>query len=247
MITLDLDEITIRVGKRILFNKFCWQSHGGQLWAFIGCNGLGKSTLLHCIANLHTNYEGTININSKNIKTINATKLAQQVSLLWQIPEMKYQHSVLEVVLANRYPWRNSKLNDSAIAYQQLNHMQIASFANRDYESLSGGEQQRVEIAAILTQDTPIILMDEPLNHLDIIQRHRVMSHLQMLAKEKNKLILITLHDITMAEKYCSHCLGLLGEGDIISEKISKLDLNSLMKNYTGSDQLFGDCETTSS
>ena len=211
------DNLTLSVGSRILVEQLNWQVAAGQCWTIIGRNGAGKSTLLHTLAGLRQPDAGAIRFNGKALADWAPEQLARQRAFLAQGRGDAFAYRVIDTVLAARHPYHANRYwedsDDHRIAHAALATMEVAELAGRDVRSLSGGERQRVAIAALLAQDTPLLLLDEPANALDLAHQVRVMGLLARLCRHEQKTAIMVGHDLNLAHSVASHALLLMGEG----------------------------------
>jgi iron complex transport system ATP-binding protein len=222
--------LTLRIGKRELCRDFSVTMYGGQRWAILGVNGAGKSTLLHTFAGLHKPAQGTVNVQDRPLAQWSRRALSQQLALLLQETPSQQDGRVLDHVLLGRHPhlrtfaWESD--HDIHIAQQALRTVELAALAERDITTLSGGERQRLAIALVLAQQTPILLLDEPVNHLDIRHQHLLLDHLRALVLNQQTLLVMAIHDVNLALRYCDHVVLMFADGECRAGKITEL-LNS--------------------
>lgn len=179
----------------------------GELVGLIGANGIGKSTLLRTLTNVQNPISGIININKKNITEYNPIDLAKVMSLVLTEQVATKNLSVFELVALGRQPYTNWVGNLSSedikainTAIQQTN---ISELKNKRCFELSDGQLQKVMIARALAQDTDLIILDEPTTHLDMYHKAYILKLLQKLAKDTNKTILFSSHEIDLAIQLC--------------------------------------------
>ena len=175
----------------------------GKLIALIGANGIGKSTLLRTITGIQKPLSGTVLLNEKNIHELDALTLAQNLSVVLTEKLPPSNLTVWELIALGRQPYTNwigtltdndiAKINE-AIELTQIGHL----ITKRHYE-ISDGQLQIVLIARALAQDTPLIILDEPTTHLDLLHKVVLFKLLKKLTKETGKCILFSTHDIDMA------------------------------------------------
>jgi iron complex transport system ATP-binding protein len=183
----------------------------GELVGLIGRNGVGKSTLLRCIAGLDQPKEGVIIVENQPINELNAAQRARIVSFvateIIRINGLK----VSDVVGFGRSPYTDwfgrMSQQDKQMVRESLEAVKMDSFADKTIDTLSDGERQRVMIARALAQNTPVVLLDEPTAFLDIPNKYKIVSLLQQLSKELNRSILYSTHDLDVAERYCDKLL----------------------------------------
>jgi iron complex transport system ATP-binding protein len=183
----------------------------------IGRNGAGKSTLLRALAGLRAPDGGSIAIKNRLLADWPLLELARQRAFLAQARSDAFAYRVIETVLAARHPYHDNHYwedsDDHLIARNALASMEVLELAERDVRTLSGGERQRVAIAALLAQDTPLLLLDEPANALDLAHQVSVMGLLARLCRRAGKAIVMVGHDLNLAHSVASHALLLMGDG----------------------------------
>lgn len=182
----------------------------GEFWAIIGKNGTGKTTLLNTLGGFIDYHQGSITIDGQEISSIDSLSKAQQIAFLPQLLEASLDCTVKESIAYGRYPWHknsDTKLYNSTMVKTAIKQMQLEAIQGKSIQQISGGELRKVEIATVLAQDSKILMLDEPLNHLDLSMRYHLMEHLQKLIK--NKTIIIVTHDIQYVQQYCTHVLML--------------------------------------
>ena len=217
MALLAADGLTLRAGDKVLVRDLDLAIDAGENWAILGANGSGKTTLLHTLAGLRAPQAGAVRLNDRPIATVPRRERARTLGLLFQDSAGAFPATVLETVLTGRHPhlgrFDTEGPADHAIAAAALESVGLAGLAGRALTTLSGGERRRVEIAAVLAQQAPLCLWDEPINHLD--PQHQV-SLLRLLSERTRRAGhagLFVLHDINLALRYCSHGLLLLPDG----------------------------------
>lgn len=235
--TLSIARLTLQIAGRTLCQPFDLELHGGQRWAVLGVNGAGKSTLLHCLAGLRQADAGQVSLNQRRLTDWSRHALSQQMAILLQQTDAPLCGTVLDYVLLGRHPhlrafaWETAA--DVQIAQQSLRSVDLADFALRDISTLSGGERQRLAIALVLTQQTAVLLLDEPVNHLDIRHQQQLLAHVSRLATQQQKLLVMALHDVNLARRYCDHALLLFADGTTAAGKIElMLDSARLSRLY---------------
>ncbi|HIS28975.1 MAG TPA: ATP-binding cassette domain-containing protein [Candidatus Avamphibacillus intestinigallinarum] len=191
----------------------------GTLTSFIGPNGAGKSTLISMISRLIVKDEGEITIDGEDISHVKSNDMAKKISILKQSNALNLRLTVRELVSFGRFPYSQGKLKaedivkvDEALAYMELEDMQ-----DKYLDQLSGGQRQRAHIAMIIAQDTEYILLDEPLNNLDMRHAASIMKNLRKLCDEMNKTIVIVIHDINFASCYSDQIVA-LKDGKIVKQ-----------------------------
>jgi iron complex transport system ATP-binding protein len=175
----------------------------GKLIALIGANGIGKSTLLKTITGIQKPLAGTIYLNGKNIHTCDSLMVAQNLSVVLTEKLPPSNLTVFELIALGRQPYTNwiGKLTETDIAKvnEAIELTQINHLATKKHYEISDGQLQKVLVARALAQDTPIIVLDEPTTHLDLLHKVALFKLLKKLTQETNKCILFSTHDIDMA------------------------------------------------
>ena len=230
--------LSLRAGQRQLVTDLNWQVREGECWSIIGRNGAGKSTLMRALAGLRAPDGGHVALSGKPLAEWPLDALARQRAFLAQSRSDAFSYSVIETVLSARHPYHGNRYwedsDDHAIALQSLQAMEVAELAERDVRTLSGGERQRVAIAAMLAQDTPLLLLDEPANALDLAHQVSVMSILARLCREQGKTAVMIGHDLTLAHSVSTHALLLKGDGRWLAGSKQDTMQADLLSDYLG-------------
>ncbi|MRX11697.1 ATP-binding cassette domain-containing protein [Pseudoduganella sp. FT25W] len=230
--------LSLKAGQRQLVTNLDWQVHEGECWSIIGRNGAGKSTLMRALAGLRAPEAGHVTLGGRTLSEWPLAELARQRAFLAQSRSDAFSYSVIETVLSARHPYHDNRYwedsDDHAIAIKSLEAMEVADLASRDVRTLSGGERQRVAIAAMLTQDTPLLLLDEPANALDLAHQVSVMSILARLCREQGKTAVMIGHDLTLAHSVSTHALLLKGDGRWLAGAKEDVMRPELLGDYLG-------------
>ena len=191
----------------------------GKVTALIGPNGAGKSTLLSLMARLQKLQSGTITVDGLNVSTCPSTELAKHLAILPQSADIALRLSVEELVAFGRFPHSHGHLGqeDHRAVEEAMEIFGLQPLRNRLLESLSGGQRQKALLAMIFAQDTRYLLLDEPLNNLDIAGARSLMSDLLTATRQRGRTTVIVLHDIAYALAYADHVV-LLSQGHIVGE-----------------------------
>ena len=189
--------------KNIIASNIDLSLEKGKLIALIGANGIGKSTLLRTITGIQKPISGTVMLNGKNIHELNALTLAQNLSVVLTEKLPPSNLTVWELIALGRQPYTNwiGKLTDNDIEKinEAIQLTQIGHLTSRKHYEISDGQLQIVLIARALAQDTPLIILDEPTTHLDLLHKVTLLKLLKKLTQETWKSILFSTHDIDMA------------------------------------------------
>jgi iron complex transport system ATP-binding protein len=210
-------ELQLRAGDRVLVDRLNWQIAPGECWCVVGRNGAGKSSLLRTLAGLRQPDGGTIERGGKPLAQWPLQALARERAFLPQARSDSFGYRAIEAVLIARHPYREvaywESSEDYAAAQAALASVDAAHLSERDVRSLSGGERQRVAMAAILAQDTPLLLLDEPTSALDLAHQVGVIALLRELCAEQGKSVVMVSHDLNLAHRLASHALLLMDGG----------------------------------
>ena len=201
---MQLENISKSFGEELVLDDIRLRISPSKFTAFIGPNGAGKSTLLSIMSRLLKKDQGFLSIKGKEIEAWNSRELAKELTILKQKINYQSKLTVEELVSFGRFPYSQDYLtkDDVQKVEQALIYLNILDLRNRFIDTLSGGQLQRVFIAMVLAQDTDFILLDEPLNNLDIKQSIAMMKILRSLVDDLGKTIIIVIHDINIASQY---------------------------------------------
>jgi iron complex transport system ATP-binding protein len=204
-------DLRLLAGGRTLVERLDWSAAAGECWCVIGRNGAGKSTLLRTLAGVRPPDAGTVVLQGRALDDWPLPALARERAFLAQSRSDAFAYRVIETVLMARHPYHADRYwegsDDHAAAMQALEALDVADLAQRDVRTLSGGERQRVAIAALLAQDTPLLLLDEPANALDLAHQVSVVRLLARLCREQGKTVLMVGHDLNLAHSVATHAL----------------------------------------
>ena len=209
----------------------------GELIALIGANGIGKSTLLRTLIGIQPPLSGNVILNGLDISDYNSISFAQNLSIVLTEKLPPSNLTVFEIVGLGRQPYTNwlGKLsaNDISKINEAMELTQITSLAEKKHYEISDGQLQNVLVARALAQDTPLIILDEPTTHLDLLHKVSLFKLLKKLAKETNKCILFSTHDIDMAIQISDEMI-IMTEENVVQDQpcnfISKGNFDTLFK-----------------
>ncbi|MDM7882546.1 iron ABC transporter ATP-binding protein [Staphylococcus borealis] len=189
----------------------------GRLTSLIGPNGAGKSTLLSAVSRLFEYEKGSIKIEGKAVDDYKSDDLAKKLSILKQTNHTDMNITIEQLVNFGRFPYSKGRMKkeDHEQVEYALDLLQLQNIRHRNIKTLSGGQRQRAYIAMTIAQDTDYILLDEPLNNLDMKHSVQIMQTLRRLCKDLNKTIVIVLHDINFASCYSDDIIA-LKDGEIV-------------------------------
>ncbi len=183
----------------------------GRMVAFIGSNGAGKSTLLNIISRLIPASSGTVRIDGRELRSWPSRELARTLTILGQTPGSPARLTVEELVAFGRFPHSGGRLTDADRRQieEALELTDTRALRRCFLDELSGGQRQMARIAMAIAQDTRYILLDEPLNNLDMSRAVRIMKLLRKLVRERGKTVYVVIHDINFASFYADDILAL--------------------------------------
>ncbi|MDR5853845.1 ABC transporter ATP-binding protein [Caballeronia sp. LZ062] len=214
---LSVDNLVLRAGARTLVDGLSATIAAGEVWCIAGPNGAGKTTLIGVLAGLAKPASGAITLGGRALASWRAADLARERALMPQSTHDAFSATVLDTVLLNRFPyltgWGWESEDDRAAAHAALDALGLADLASRDVLTLSGGERQRVALAAVLCQQAPLLLLDEPLAHLDLHHQIDCLHALAAAAHDEGRAIVFSCHDLNLARRFATHALLLDGKG----------------------------------
>lgn len=184
----------------------------------VGPNGSGKSTLLKQISGILKPSQGSLEINGSDINGISKKALARMMAVVPQNTALEFDYRVMDVVLMGRYPYisrfKGETAKDKEIAIENMKYTNTYHLRDRSFNQLSGGERQRVILAQALTQQPKILLLDEPISHLDLQHQIEIMSLIKKLSIDQNLTVIAVLHDLNIAAAY-SDFVVMMKDGEV--------------------------------
>ncbi|MCP3740189.1 ABC transporter ATP-binding protein [Rossellomorea sp. BNER] len=215
---VDVKNISKRYGSKNVVEDVSIQIKKNKITSFIGPNGAGKSTVLSMISRLITKDDGEISIDGKRLKQYTSRELSKKISILKQSNHISLRLTIRELVSFGRFPYSQGKLTQEDWDYvdQAIEYMGLVDIQDKYLDQLSGGQRQRAYIAMVIAQDTEYILLDEPLNNLDMKHSVQIMKTLRRLVEELGKTIIIVIHDINFASCYSDEIVA-LKDGKVIN------------------------------
>ena len=204
---IRLDDVMRRYSDEVTIGPVNLSIPRGGITALVGPNGAGKSTLLTMIGRLMQADAGSITVDGLDVSRTPSKRMAKVVSILRQENHFVTRLTVRQLVGFGRFPYSKGHLTseDEDKISEAIDFMGLSELESRYLDQLSGGQRQRAYVAMVLAQDTDCILLDEPLNNLDMEHSAAMMRRLDTFVKEQGKTVVIVLHDINFAARYASH------------------------------------------
>jgi len=225
MVKLNVNGIDCHYGSTKVLSDISLEVKPGDFVGILGPNGSGKTTLLKSISRVLKPHGGSIFIDRDDIYSLKPIEVAKNMAVVPQDSSVGFDFSVMDVVLMGRNPhlgkFQMETKKDVEIARKAMELTNTWGFADRSIHELSGGERQRVIIARALAQEPKILLLDEPMSHLDIINQLEIMDLVKSLCVKNGLAVIAVIHDLNMAARYCNSAL-LLKTGKVFA--IGKID-----------------------
>ncbi len=213
---LSVEKLTIAIGARLLCRELNLMLAPGELWGVLGCNGSGKTTLLHALAGLAPAAAGDIAVGGSPLANYSRRELGRALGILLQREDQEFWGTLRDYVMLGRYPHAHSlfgwSADDEAAGERALAAFDLTALAEQVYATLSGGERQRARLAQLWAQDPPVMLLDEPLQHLDLKHQLQTLELLRATTRNAGRAAALVLHDLTFASR-CDRILMLYGDG----------------------------------
>ena len=213
---LKIDDLVFSYSSVPVLNDVTLDLNGPKLISVLGPNGVGKSTLIHCINKILTPVSGTVMIDGQDVGGIKLKDMAKIVGYVPYSSNDTFPLTVVDTVLMGRHPYStwNSLDHDLDIVYDTLERLGISDLAMRPFNELSAGQHQKVMLARGLVQEPKVLLLDEPTSNLDVRHQLDVVKMLRELSREKNMLVVMICHDINIAAKFSDEII-LLDKGTV--------------------------------
>jgi len=208
---VEINALHKSYGTHPVLNGLSLNIEKGKITSFVGANGTGKSTLLSIIARFIKANSGEIFLEGQRIDSIKDFDMAKKVAVLKQTNNTHIKLSIRELVSFGRFPHSKGRLTDEdkAAIDQAIQYLALEEIQHKNIDEVSGGQRQLAFIAMVVAQDTDYILLDEPLNNLDMKHSVQIMKTLRRLVDERNKTIILVIHDINFASCYSDNIVAL--------------------------------------
>jgi len=210
-------QLTVGIDGKIFCRNLDLELHAGERLAIVGRNGAGKSTLLAVLAGLRAALGGEVLLDGASYAALGARKSALIRGWLPQVRGDAFASTVLETALVGRHPhlerWGWESANDAKIVRQALAAVELSRFEQRDIQTLSAGERQRLAIATLLAQAPRLFLLDEPIAHLDLKHQIAMLELFAVAARDGGAAVVMVLHEPALAWRFCDRALLIHGDG----------------------------------
>lgn len=209
--SVAIENLTVSYQRRPAVHHLDMVFGAGEMWAVFGPNGAGKSTLLSLMARLQPLTHGSIRYNGRDLAATPTAEMARKLAILTQEGSVQSRISVRDLLMFGRFPYHQGRPQtlDREIVDAALHEFGLEPLAERYLTELSGGQRQRAMIAMVFCQQTDYVLLDEPLNNLDMFYAKSLMQLLQRLTHEHKRTTVVVLHDINQAAAYADHIIAM--------------------------------------
>jgi iron complex transport system ATP-binding protein len=227
--SLIATNVNLKIGQQQILSDVCLNVGAGKVVGVLGPNGAGKTSLLKMLSGQLASHH-SVSWNNKTLTEYDPMSLAKQIAVVNQLNESVFALNLYQIVRMGLLPHksllsRQTSDDDKSIT-DAISRVGLDNKMQQSFNSLSGGEQQRGLIARALVQKAALIVLDEPVNHLDIFYQHQVLKLLRSLAHKLNITVVMSLHDLNLAANYCDH-LCLLHEGKMVAQGLPEQVLTS--------------------
>jgi iron complex transport system ATP-binding protein len=216
--TLSCHGLDLEIAGKQVVRQLDLEIGTGQFWGLMGANGIGKTTLMKCLAGLGDPGAGFVSLDGQRILDMPRRAVARRMGMLQQHTVYVFDASVLQAALTGRHPhlgaWDTESPDDIERARRAIDAVGLNGMEHRSVTGLSGGEARRLAFAALLVQEPEIMLLDEPSNHLDLRYQVNIMSRIGDEVYGSGRLAVAAMHDVNLSACYCSHVLMLFGNGE---------------------------------
>jgi iron complex transport system ATP-binding protein len=217
---LEARHISVSADRQTILSDCSLEVGKGEFIGIIGPNGAGKSTFLKAMRGMAEQCSGDIFLFGKPLRRMAEKETARRLAFMQQDTHLGFGFTCREIVMSARYPylswWQREGEQDRAVAEKCMAFTGVLELAEKSVQDISGGERQRVLLAKILAQETPLIFLDEPTASLDLVYQEEIFRCCTLLARQ-GKTIVMVCHDLTMAARYCSRLVMIAG-GRILAD-----------------------------
>ena len=237
-VTFDVANLELSIGETSILSNVNLKFPAGEVVGLVGHNGSGKSSLLKILARQVSPSSGTVLFENQEVQQFGDRDFARAVAYLPQDLGSGADMTIRELVACGRYPWHGAlgrfTSSDEDFVNAALRTTHLEAFAERIVGTLSGGERQRAWIAMLIAQDARCLLLDEPTAALDVAHQLDVLSLVRRLAHESGRSVVVVLHDINMAARYCDRIHALRGGRVVATGRPTEILLPATLKTIYG-------------
>lgn len=233
---IEVDNIRFSYGRQKVLNDVSFEVGSGEVLSILGPNGVGKTTLMKCMCNIHKPQSGKVTIDDVDVLSLTGKELAKKIAFVPQsVPRSKTL--VYDSVLMGRKPYINIGVTekDLEITSKAICDLGLEDLAFRYSDKISGGEFQKVQIARALAQESSVMMLDEPTNNMDVSNQHMTMRLASQIVRGTGKCVIMTMHDINLSIYY-SDKLIFMKDGDIAAYGGKGIVTPELIKDIYGMD-----------
>ncbi len=216
---IALDHLTKRYGRFVALDDVSLELGDSGVTALLGPNGAGKSTLFGIVGRLLGPDAGTVTVDGLDVARAQSAELARTLAVLRQDAHVTARLTVMDLVEFGRFPHSRGRLTEEDRQHieRALGYLELGDLRDRFLDELSGGQRQRAFIAMVLAQDTKYVLLDEPLNNLDLRHMADMMKLIRRLADDLGKAVIVVLHDVNFAARYADRIVA-LRDGRVVAD-----------------------------
>ena len=235
---LVINNLCVNYDKKIILSGVTFEVSPAEVLGVIGPNGAGKTTLIRALSGILPPMQGEISINERDLRGISTLQRARLFAVVPQARNLPAAFTAWEMVLLGRTPHLNwlgqPSEQDEHIAREAMLATDTLQLSSRRLGELSGGEQQRLLLARALTQQTPVLLLDEPVTHLDLQYQVQFMRLLRDISRTEYKMVVMVLHDLNMVSQYTDRVLLLVNGEQKLCAPTKKMLNESLLSQSFG-------------
>ncbi|GAB2475091.1 ABC transporter ATP-binding protein [Streptosporangium sandarakinum] len=216
---IEIKDVTKRYGETVVLDGVSLTIAPGGVTSVIGANDAGKSTLLSVVSRLVPADGGTVTVDGMDVATTPGDRLARRLAVLRQDNHLSVRLTVRELVAFGRFPHSGGRLTaaDRDLVEEAIDHFELGDLADRHLDQPSGGQWQRAHVAMVLCQDTDYVLLDEPLNNLDMRHSAQMMRRLRRMADDYGKTVVMVVHDVNFASCH-SDTIVAMKDGSVVAQ-----------------------------
>lgn len=221
MFKLEMQDVSLGYDRKVVLRDLTLQVVSGEMVGLIGPNGSGKSTIIRALSGVISPYSGKILLEGMDISSISRQDLARLLGVVPQMTPLPAVFTAFEMVLMGRNPhlglFQHEGTRDFNIARSAMTRTKTQALADRRVGELSGGELQSLLIARVLTQETEVILLDEPTANLDIGRQVEIFDLIKNLCVEDNVTVIAAIHDLNLASQFCNRLI-MINNGQVYAD-----------------------------